>query len=186
MSARIDSPETGERITVLTTAAESDGQLLCMDIVMQPGGFVAGEHIHPQQEERFEIRAGRVRMRVAGAERELVAGDVVVVPRGVPHVWWNASDEPARVRAELRPALRTQELREVLALWTAQGKTRRGMPTNPLRLAVLASEYRNEVQAVRVSRGMTDHVLVPLTRALVVLLAALGRALGIAGTPHRP
>lgn len=182
MTRTIDNPETGEHITFLTTAGESDGELLRMEIVMDPGGFVAGEHIHPHQEERFEILAGTVRMRVGGIERELGAGDVVVVPRGAPHVWWNAADEPARVLADLRPALRTQELREVLAGWTKEGKTRGGMPLNPFRLAVVAREYRHEVQVVGPNGGLRGRVTSGVLSGVLVVMAALGRLLGIKAT----
>jgi quercetin dioxygenase-like cupin family protein len=183
MTQRIDNPQTGEHITFLSTARESEGDLLRMDIVMDPGGFVAGEHIHPHQEERFEILAGRVRIRVDGIERDAIAGDVVVVSPGSRHVWWNPADQPARVVADLRPALRTRELREVLSLWTAQGRTRGGMPANPLRLAVLAREYRNEVQGVPAIGGSIGWLVNSMLNALLVVAAAVGRLFGITAIP---
>ncbi len=181
MSQHIDSPQTGEHITFLTTARESNGALLRMEIEMDPGGFVAGEHIHPQQEERFEILAGRVRMRIDGIERDAIEGDVIVVPRGSPHVWWNPTSRPARVLADLRPALRTQELREILAVWMSEGMTRAGMPVNPLRLAALAREYRNEVQTVHPKSGL-GRLATPMRSIAVIVLAAIARLVGIEAT----
>jgi mannose-6-phosphate isomerase-like protein (cupin superfamily) len=77
---------TGERVVFLDSAADSDGALVRMDFSVRPGGFVAAEHVHPNQEERFEILEGIVRLRVGGSEREVRAGERAVVPAGTPHV----------------------------------------------------------------------------------------------------
>jgi hypothetical protein len=37
-----------------------------------------------------------------------------VAPAGAPHLAWNPTDEPVRLRIEMRPALRWQELVERL------------------------------------------------------------------------
>lgn len=54
--------------------------------------------------------AGAVRYRTPDGERELRTGETVDMPRGVAHQFWNGGGEPARVRWEVRPALRTAEL----------------------------------------------------------------------------
>ena len=43
----IESPPTGARIRFLKTARDTNGQLLQIDDVMQGGGRVAIEHVHP-------------------------------------------------------------------------------------------------------------------------------------------
>ena len=43
---------------MLKTARDTGGELFQMELTMQPGGFVAGEHIHPLQDERFEVISG--------------------------------------------------------------------------------------------------------------------------------
>jgi quercetin dioxygenase-like cupin family protein len=179
MANRIHDPDTGQTITFLITARESGGKLLRMAFLVEPRGSVAAEHIHPRQEERFEILAGRVRMRVDGDEHDVDVGEVVVVPPNSPHTWWNAADEPARVLAELRPALRTQEFWETLNAWVKKGKTRNGVPTNPLRLAVLAREYRNEVQPVPQKGMPITRLPRPVRNGLLILLAAIGRLFGL-------
>jgi len=42
---------------------DTAGELFQLDLYVQPGGFVAAEHIHPKQEERFEVLAGTLRLR---------------------------------------------------------------------------------------------------------------------------
>jgi mannose-6-phosphate isomerase-like protein (cupin superfamily) len=74
-----------------------------------PRGGAPPPHVHPAQDERFEVLEGTLRARVAGAERELSPGDVLDVPRGTVHAMWNPGDVPARASWQTCPALRTEE-----------------------------------------------------------------------------
>src|SRR5215213_4462668 len=88
-----EHPVTGERITFRETAATTNGELLLVDIYLRPGGFVAGEHVHPHADERFEIVAGTAQFRIDGRECIAIPGQRVVVAKGTPHVWWNVGDD---------------------------------------------------------------------------------------------
>lgn len=169
----LQHPVTGEKVIWRKVAADTQGQLLQGDLYAEPGGFVAAAHVHPNQEERFEVVSGRLRIRIDGEERLLSPGDVAVIPPGRPHVWWNAGEEVVHVVGEFRPALRTEMFFETFFGLATDGKTnRKGLP-NPLRLAVLMREYEDELQLAR-----------PPLRAQKVLfgpLAAVGRLLGYRG-----
>jgi hypothetical protein len=52
---KITNPVSGETITFVTTAAESDGELLAFDLELTPDGKVPGLHVHPQQTECFRV-----------------------------------------------------------------------------------------------------------------------------------
>jgi hypothetical protein len=52
---------------------------------------------------------GRAAWRVDGVEIEGGPGAVVVAPRGRRHLAWNPTDQPVRLRIEMRPALRWAE-----------------------------------------------------------------------------
>ncbi len=52
------NPISGERFTFLKTAADTDGKLLQFDVELSAGGSVPGAHLHPVQEERFEVLEG--------------------------------------------------------------------------------------------------------------------------------
>jgi hypothetical protein len=67
------------------------------------------EHFHPSQEERFEVLEGTMIARVEGEERTF---DTLTVPAGTVHTM--RADGPARMRWEVRPALRTAEFFELL------------------------------------------------------------------------
>ena len=86
------NPASGERITFRTIAAETNGELVAIDLELPPGGRVPGfRHVHPRQEERFEVVGGNMRFRVR--RRRILAGpgQVVIVPPGVPHDFANAA-----------------------------------------------------------------------------------------------
>ncbi len=166
----IRHPVTGERLIWRQVAADTAGELLQADLFAEPGGFVAAAHVHPNQEERFEVISGTLRLRINGEERLLSAGEVAVIAPGQPHVWWNAGEEEVHVLGEFKPALRTELFFETFFGLAADGKTnRKGLP-NPMRMAVLMREYADELHLARPS--------VRAQRALFGPLAAVGRALG--------
>src|SRR5215475_13868569 len=100
----IEHPVTGESMTFLLTGRDTNGELLRIDMRVRPGGFVSGEHVHPQQEERFQIDRGEITVRIRGKERRCSAGELVTIPAGTPHVWCNSGTDELRVMLEFRPA----------------------------------------------------------------------------------
>ena len=137
----IENPITGERVTFLETSAETDGELVVIDAAVAPGGFVAAEHLHPFQSERFEILEGEVEFKLG---KEIVTarpGGVVMVEAGTPHQFRNLENEEIRFRTEVRPALSFETFLQTMFGLASEGKTnKKGMP-NPFRLAVIMDEH---------------------------------------------
>ena len=142
------NPASGERITFRTTATMSDGELVSIDLELPPGGRVpAGLHIHPLQEERFEVVRGSMRFRKRRERIVAGPGDVVVVAPGVPHDFANAGDETALVRVDIRPALKMEQLFETAVALAEDGRTMlKGIP-KPFDLALFTRAFEQEVQA---------------------------------------
>jgi mannose-6-phosphate isomerase-like protein (cupin superfamily) len=99
------SPTMKSRLRILVTTAESGGELLKIEFVNAPDDIGPPCHIHPFQEERFEIAEGRLAFRLDGEERVLGPGEAIVVPPNVPHTFWNPDEQPVRFCSEHRPAL---------------------------------------------------------------------------------
>jgi mannose-6-phosphate isomerase-like protein (cupin superfamily) len=59
-----------------------------------PPGRETFEHLHRTSEEIYHFTAGSGRMRLGTEEREVGAGDCVVIPPGTPHKLWNAGPDP--------------------------------------------------------------------------------------------
>ncbi len=142
----IENPVTGERLVFRKTSAETNGEAVVLERFVRPTGFVAAAHVHPSQEERFEVPKGQVGFKLDGEEIVACAGDRISVPAGTSHRFWNAGAEDAHFVCEVRPALQFEQLVETTYALAADGKTnRKGMP-NPLRLAVIARHHFHDVR----------------------------------------
>ena len=166
-------PVTGERIVFRKRARDTGGELFEMSLYLAPKGFIAAAHVHPRQEERFEIAGAPVMFKVGGKQRLYQPGEVAVVPPGTPHVWWNPGTEEAATLVQFRPALDTETFFETFFGLAADGKVgRNGLP-NALQMMVLARAYNREMQLPPPAQW----VLGPIA----MLLAPIGRALGYQG-----
>lgn len=106
----IENPATGERIRFVSETPE----LLVMESEWTRPGRRAAEHVHPGMEERWHLLEGAAAFRIGGEELRAGPGDVVVAAPGVPHVAWNPTGGPVRLRIEMRPALRWRQFVERL------------------------------------------------------------------------
>jgi len=166
-------PITGERIVFRKRSRDTGGELFEMSLYLAPKGFIAAPHVHPSQEERFEVAGAPVVFKVAGKERLYQPGEVVVVPPGTRHVWWNPGTEEAATLVQFRPALDTETFFETFFGLAADGKVgKNGLP-NPLHMLLLAHEFRHEVQAPAPAKWVIG--------PLAMLAAPLARALGYRG-----
>ena len=180
----LTNPVTGETLIFHRTAAQTDGESVLVETIVQPDGFVAAAHVHPNQSERFEILEGRVALRVGRDELIAEPGQVAVVPPGTRHRFRNAGDTNARFLCEIRPALQFESLIQTMFTLASEGKTnRKGLP-NPLRLAVIANAHFDTVRL--------PFPPAALQRAALALGAPLGRLFGYQATaasrhaPARP
>jgi mannose-6-phosphate isomerase-like protein (cupin superfamily) len=94
--------------SVLTVLSRSDEELV-LEARYEGGGAPPPSHLHPEQDEHFEILSGRMRAVIGGDAREAGAGETFDVPRGTAHKMWNAGEEPVALRWVTRPAGRTLE-----------------------------------------------------------------------------
>lgn len=170
----LEHPVTGEKIILRKTAKDTSGELFQADVIMKPHGFVAAGHVHPLQEERFEVLSGSIKLRVNGIKREVHSGEITLVPPRTPHVWWNDSDREARVLVEVRPALRFEAFFETFFGLAQAGKVdkKTGLP-NPLRLALIMREFEKEIYL--------EQPPLAVQRILFGLLASVGRLRGYQG-----
>jgi mannose-6-phosphate isomerase-like protein (cupin superfamily) len=77
-----------------------------------PGRPIAGLHLHRSDDEAWIVLEGRLGFRVGEEEREVPAGESILVTRGTPHSYWNATSAPARYLLVMTP--RIHRLIEVL------------------------------------------------------------------------
>ena len=87
----IMNPRTGQRMKILKTGAETNGKLLSIECYSPSSKIREPEHIHPYQENIFEILDGTLHFRIAGKIISMGRGEVVVIPANAPHHFWNES-----------------------------------------------------------------------------------------------
>jgi quercetin dioxygenase-like cupin family protein len=142
----LTNPVTGEVVRFVETAADTGGEYVLVEVVVEPNGAVAAAHVHPYQTETFEILEGELTFRAGSETIVAKAGDTVRIDPGTPHKFWNDGETDARFRTEIRPALQFESLIETMFGLANDGKTNgKGMP-NPLRLAVIANAHFDVVR----------------------------------------
>jgi quercetin dioxygenase-like cupin family protein len=142
----LHNPVTGELMRFVETSADTGGEYVLVEVVVKSGGFVAAAHMHPYQTEQFEVLEGTLCFEVDGEEILATAGEQITVAPRTAHKFWNAGEEDAVIRCEVRPALQFERLIETMFALAADGKTnKKGMP-NPLRLAVIANAHFDVVR----------------------------------------
>ena len=91
----IYNPVTGERMTWVRTSTDTGGAVAEIDLELSPTAHLAAEHIHLNQEEKFEVLEGRIRLRFGGKESLRGPGKLWSCQRG-PH-----TGGPQRMEREL-------------------------------------------------------------------------------------
>jgi quercetin dioxygenase-like cupin family protein len=74
-----------------------------------PGQF-APVHIHPTQDEFILVQEGMLDLKLDGVWVQAKAGDLVRLPRGIPHGYFNKSDKPARALFWVSPMQKLEAL----------------------------------------------------------------------------
>ena len=131
-----------------------------------PAGPQPPPHLHPAQEEHFEVLAGQLAAVVDGVERVLGPGDSLEIPRGTPHTMWNQGSEQARVSWRTRPAGRTAEWFRTIDRLGHGGKRNPPLPA----MAAALTRYGDVFQL-----AIGPRPLRPAVRAALRLLALAAR-----------
>jgi hypothetical protein len=115
-----------------------------------------------------------VGFRIDGRESIAEPGQRLHVPAGVAHDWWNAGEQEAHVRVEIRPGARFEEMALNLFGLAQDGKTNsKGMP-NLLQAAIFAREFSDVLYFTKPPLWVQ--------RLLFGALAQVARVLGYKGS----
>ena len=139
---------------------------------------VIPEHIHPRQDERFTILAGKAHFTLNGEKHVAGPGQTVVVPAGVPHSVANPGPAQIDSIVERRPALQAKEFHEAAAGLAADGKTTpTGVPKNPLQLGATFWHFRHDSRVTSTPIWVQNLMFPPLW--------ALAKVFGVRPYHHR-
>jgi quercetin dioxygenase-like cupin family protein len=71
-------------------------------------------HVHPAQDEFILVLEGELELKLDGVWSKAKEGDLVRMPQGVPHGYFNKSDAPARALFWVSPAGKLEALFDAL------------------------------------------------------------------------
>ncbi|HUA69438.1 MAG TPA: cupin domain-containing protein [Solirubrobacteraceae bacterium] len=70
-----------------------------------PGRPIAGLHLHRSDDEAWIVLTGTLGFQIDEELRDIPAGESILVTRGTPHSFWNATSEPARYLLVMTPRI---------------------------------------------------------------------------------
>jgi mannose-6-phosphate isomerase-like protein (cupin superfamily) len=135
----IENSVTGERVTFLATAEETNGEYVRIRNETSAGAPGVVMHYHLSYTEAFEVLQGTLDVCVGTNNHIVLAEDEsAFVPLNTAHRFWNSSTEPVIFEVEIRPARNFEKsLRAAFGL-AEDGKTNdKGVPKNILELALI-------------------------------------------------
>ena len=146
---RADFPALGNRL--VRTGEETGGRFSVVEHALAPKALGAPMHVHTREDEYSFVLSGRIGVQIGEETLEAGPGELVTKPRGVPHAFWNAHDEEARVLelispagferyfADMAPLLLGGGERDFQAIARVQG--RYGMEMDPSSIEPLIERY---------------------------------------------
>src|SRR5512146_1421502 len=132
-------PNEGELVHLLALGVRFmiDGELTggafsLVEHPLPPRALGAPVHTHRNEDEYSYVLEGRLGVQLGEEVLEAGPGELVFKPRGVPHAFWNAGDEPLRLLELISPAGFENYFRELAPVLAERG------PGAPETLAVAA------------------------------------------------
>lgn len=159
----------GSEYVLIKSDAETGGEFVEMEWSLPPDAFAPPVHIHPTQEESYEVLGGRFEVMVDGAWSELGAGESASVPPGTDHTF-RTMGEPVRVRNFHRPGGRFDEFIEEQYRFLTSDRFK-GLK-RPSTAMVMSIAWRDHAD-----------LLVPSSRALRLAMAGMARLGSLLGYP---
>lgn len=119
-------PHEGEVVHLLALGVRfmidgepTDGAFSLVEHPLPPRALGSPVHTHRNEDEYSYVLEGRVGVQLGDDVLEAGPGELVFKPRGVPHAFWNAGDEPARLLEIISPAGFENYFRELAPLLAA-------------------------------------------------------------------
>lgn len=126
-------------------------------------------HVHPHQEERFEVLSGTLDVLLDGEWRQVRAGERLTVPPGAPHTIRNLHPAELRALNVHDPALGFPAYMTALHELVHSGKVRALPPKDPKSVMYLSMLFTSHERTL---------VSVKPSQRLIRILASVGGALG--------
>ena len=166
----------GSEFTVLKSAADTGGEALELEMFFPPTTEDVPRHIHPKQDETYEVMEGIFKVLVGSEWVDLEPGQSATVSAGTVHTFRVVGGQPVRVRNLHSPALDFEDYFATESRLMSEDKIKSySSPIALLYYAGLLRQYR--------------HCMVmasPALRAAIAALSPVGRVLLARARSHGP
>ena len=161
---------TGQQMTFLKTWAETNGTQLKIECISPVTPEREKLHYHPYQENRFTVTQGQLLFNLNGKETLVKDGDIISIPKNVPHSFYNSGDADAHYVQEFFPALKIDSLFETFFALASEGKLNQSGKPNIFRTALILLHFEKEIRLA--------HPNWLLQKIIFNLLAPMARLMG--------
>jgi quercetin dioxygenase-like cupin family protein len=151
MMDRADFPRLGNRY--LLRGDETGGRFALLEHTIPPRALAAPVHTHEHEDEYSLVLEGRVGVEIGEAVVEAGPGELILKPRGIPHAFWNAGDEEARLLELISPAGFEAYFAEMAPILNAAG------PPDVAALREVQGRYGLTMDMTSVDRLAREHQL---------------------------
>ena len=145
----------GLGVRYLIAGAQTGGGLAVVEHPIKPRALASPMHTHSREDEVSFVIAGRVGVQIGDLVTVAEPGTIVFKPRGIPHAFWNESEEEARVLEMITPAGFDDYFRELAPLYA---EATNGRP-DPERAAALYAKYGLDLDISSVPQLIQAHNL---------------------------
>ncbi len=94
-------PVPGHPITIKARKEDTGGAYALLEAVLTGDG--PPQHVHQSEEEAFYLLEGELNVLIGEDTHRVTPGSFVLVPRGTPHAFWNATTMPAKLLVLFSP-----------------------------------------------------------------------------------
>ena len=138
---------------LLMASGASGGKLSLVEHPLAPRALGSPMHTHAREDEYSYILAGQIGAQVGDEVIFAVPGDVIAKPLGIPHAFWNAGDEPARVLEIIAPGGFEDYFAKMGELLAAGG------PPDPAARRALGQRFGLDLDIDSIPRLAAEHSL---------------------------
>lgn len=162
-------PDIGLKFIITKSTVDTAGEYVEIEGSMRAHSDGPPVHIHPHQEETYQVVSGTADVFLNGRWQQVHAGESLTVPRGAPHTIKNEHNEDVRAMNWHRPAMRFEDFSRTFHRLATSGRIKSLPPKDPSSLiyaAMLFTEYED------------TQIVVKPPAFVLKLLAFVGRRLG--------
>jgi quercetin dioxygenase-like cupin family protein len=123
----------GHTLLFKTQTSELDGAALLWELISPPGTMVP-PHVHAVEDEFIYVAEGELEVMIGDQKLTAGAGDLLKMPKNVPHGIWQKGDAPTRTLWMVVPAGQME------ALLATLGQLPANQPPDPAKVAAVFAE----------------------------------------------